>query len=70
MKKIETFVSEQFDDFYDDFADSEKRLRLLTRFKKSKLEVKTNDMEIELPKKATFRPKIKIHKKKSDKGIF
>ena len=70
IKNFETFVNEQFDDFYDDFDESQRRLRLLTKFTKSKLDVKVNDMEVEIPQKRKFHPKIKVHKKKSDKGIF
>ena len=43
IKNYNDFVTEQFDDFYDDLETSKKNLKLFTKFKKIKTDaVKTN----------------------------
>ena len=70
IKNYNDFVTEQFDDFYDDLETSKKKIKLFTKFKKIEAEeVKT---KFSLPKpKRKFQPKIKQYKKtNNDKGIF
>jgi len=70
IKNYNDFVTEQFDDFYDDLETSKKKIKLFTKFKKIEAEeVKTN---FSLPQpKRKFQPKIKQYKKtNNDKGIF
>jgi hypothetical protein len=69
IKNYTEFVNEQFDDFYDDFADSQKKIKLFTKFTKSNLSHEEKGISINEPKKK-FQPKIKVMSKKSDKGIF
>lgn len=69
IKNYSTFVNEQFDGFYDDYEDSQKKIKLFTRFTKSKLSHKEKGIKVDMPKKK-FQPKIRVMKKKSDKGIF
>ena len=71
IKNYDKFVTEQFDDFYQDFENSKKRLKLFTRF--SKIDVNSpGDTKFTLPQpKKKFQPKIKNYKKtNNDKGIF
>ena len=70
IKNYNDFVTEQFDDFYDDLETSKKKLKLFTKFKKIETdEVKSN---FSLPQhKKKFQPKIKSYKKiNNNKGIF
>ena len=69
IKNFITFVNEQFDDFYTDFEDSQKRLKLFAKFTKSKLNHEEKGIKIGSPKKK-FQPKVKVMSKKTDKGIF
>jgi len=69
IKDFITFVNEQFDDFYEDFEDSQKRLKLFAKFTKSELNHKEKGIKIGNPKKK-FQPKVKVMSKKTDKGIF
>ena len=39
IKNYNDFVTEQFDDFYDDLETSKKNLKLFTKFKKIKTEL-------------------------------
>jgi len=70
IKNYNDFVTEQFDDFYEDFEISKKRLKLFTKF--SKINVNSFDSNFTLPvPKKKFQPKIKNYKKtNNDKGIF
>lgn len=70
VKKYNSFVNEEIDDFYKDLENSNKRLKLFSTFNKSELsEVKTK-FSITEPKKK-FQPKVKGYKKiNNDKGIF
>jgi hypothetical protein len=70
LKNYISFVNEEIDDFYDDLATSNKKIKFFSKFDKSDLaEVKTN---FSLPKpKKKFQPKIKGYKKSNNnKGIF
>ena len=70
IKNYNEFVTEQFDDFYDDLETSKKKIKLFTKFKKiDAADVKTS---FSLPQpKRKFQPKIKQYKKtNNDKGIF
>ena len=70
IKKYESFVNEQIEDFYEDYEDSQKRIKLFTSFTKSKLSHERKDIEVNEPKKK-FQPKIKVVKHtNNDKGIF
>ena len=70
IKNYNDFVTEEFNDFYDDLEISKKKLKLFTKFKKIETsEVKSN-FSLPQPKKK-FQPKIKQYKKiNNDKGIF
>lgn len=70
IKKYESFVNEQIEDFYEDYEDSQKRIKLFTSFTKSKLSHEKKDIKVNEPKKK-FQPKIKVVKRiNNDKGIF
>ena len=70
IKKYESFVNEQIEDFYEDYEDSQNRIKLFTSFTKSKLSHERKDIEVNEPKKK-FQPKIKVVKHtNNDKGIF
>jgi len=70
LKNYNNFVNEEIDDFYEDLENSNKRIKLFAKFKKSNLkEVKTS-FTLPAPKKK-FQPKVKSFKKiNKDKGIF
>jgi|APGre2960657373_1045057.scaffolds.fasta_scaffold103579_2 hypothetical protein len=70
IKKYELFVNEQIDDFYEDYEDSQKRIKLFTSFTQSKLYHNKKEIEINEPKKK-FQSKVKVSKySNNDKGIF
>jgi len=71
IKNYNDFVTEQFDDFYDDLETSKKKLKLFTKFKKIETNDVTSNFSLPQPKKK-FQPKIKNYKKSSNnnKGIF
>ena len=70
IKKYELFVNEQIDDFYEDYEDSKKRIKLFTSFTQSKLYHNKKEIEINEPKKK-FQSKVKVSKySNNDKGIF
>jgi len=69
IKNFVNFINEQFDDFYDDFETSQKKIKLFTKFTKSDLDHKEKGIKIDTPKKR-FQPKIRVMSKQSDKGIF
>jgi|TARA_Y100000389_G_C17197538_1_gene381976 hypothetical protein len=70
IKNYNNFVTEQFDDFYNDLAISKKKLKLFTKFKKIKTDDVKTTFTLPQPKKR-FQPKIKQYKKiNNDKGIF
>lgn len=70
IKNYSDFVTEQFDDFYDDLEISKKNLKLFTKF--DKIELKEVNTNFSLPQpKRKFQPKIKRYiKTNNDKGIF
>jgi len=70
IKNYNDFVTEQFDDFYDDLETSKKKIKLFTKFKK--IEADEVETKFSLPQpKRKFQPKIKQYKKtNNDKGIF
>lgn len=70
IKKYNEFVTEQFDDFYNDFENSKKKIKLFTKF--DKIELSKIDKVFSLPQpKRKFQPKIKSYKKNNNnKGIF
>ena len=70
IKNYNDFVTEQFDDFYDDLETSKKKLKLFTKFKKIEAEKVKTKFSLPQPKRK-FQPKIKQYKKtNNDKGIF
>ncbi len=70
IKNYNDFVTEQFDDFYDDLETSKKNLKLFTKFKKIKTDAVKTNFSLPQPKKK-FQPKIKQYKKSNNnKGIF
>lgn len=68
-KIYESFVNEQIEDFYEDYVDSQKKIKLFTTFSKSKLLHDQKEITVNQPKKK-FQPKIKIVTHNNDKGIF
>tara|TARA_R100000951_G_scaffold31544_1_gene27037 strand:- start:267 stop:482 length:216 start_codon:yes stop_codon:yes gene_type:complete len=70
IKNYNDFVTEQFNDFYDDLEISKKKIKLFTKFKKIEAEQVKSNFSLPQPKKK-FQPKIKQYKKiNNDKGIF
>lgn len=70
IKTYNKFVNEELDEFFQDAADSSKRLKLIPKFKSDLSDASLHkDITIEAPKKK-FKPKVKIMNKKQDKGIF
>jgi len=70
IKNYNDFVTEQFNDFYDDLEISKKKIKLFTKFKKIEAERVKSNFSLPQPKKK-FQPKIKQYKKiNNDKGIF
>ena len=70
IKNYNNFVTEQFDDFYDDLETSKKKLKLFTKFKKIETDEVKSNFSLPQPKKK-FQPKIKSYKKiNNNKGIF
>ena len=61
IKKYNEFVTEQFDDFYDDLETSKKKLKLFTKFKKIETDEVKSNFSLPQPKKK-FQPKIKNYK--------
>jgi len=70
IKNYNNFVTEQFDDFYDDLETSKKKLKLFTKFKKIETDNVKSNFSLPQPKRK-FQPKIKSYKKiNNDKGVF
>ena len=70
IKNYNDFVTEQFDDFYDDLETSKKKLKLFTKFKKIETDNVKSNFSLPQPKRK-FQPKIKSYKKiNNDKGVF
>ena len=70
IKKYNEFVTEQFDDFYDDLETSKKKLKLFIKFKKIETDNVKSNFSLPQPKRK-FQPKIKSYKKiNNDKGGF
>ena len=70
IKNYNNFVTEQFDDFYDDLETSKKKLKLFTKFKKIEADEVKSNFSLPQPKRK-FQPKIKSYKKiNNDKGVF
>ncbi len=70
IKNYNEFVTEQFDDFYDDLETSKKKIKLFTKFKKIEADDVKTSFVLPQPKRK-FQPKIKQYKKtNNDKGIF
>tara|TARA_Y100000385_G_scaffold232363_1_gene244802 strand:+ start:135 stop:350 length:216 start_codon:yes stop_codon:yes gene_type:complete len=70
IKNYNDFVTEQFDDFYDDLETSKKKLKLFTKFKKIETDEVKSNFSLPQPKKK-FQPKIRSYKKiNNNKGIF
>ena len=70
IKNYNNFVTEQFDDFYDDLETSKKKLKLFTKFKKIETDEVKSNFSLPQPKKK-FQPKIKNYKRiNNNKGIF
>lgn len=73
MIKKEFCVSEEIEEFFNDYESSNKRWKLLTKFKASDLNIESKDMSFDVPKKRqVFKSKIKVYKKnsKTNKNIF
>jgi hypothetical protein len=70
FKIIESFVNEQIDDFFGDFEDSTKNIKLFTTFSKISTKYEKTEIKLSEPKKK-FRSKVRVmNNKKTDKGIF
>jgi|TARA_R110001632_G_scaffold197883_2_gene320124 hypothetical protein len=70
IKNYNDFVTEEFNDFYDDLEISKKKLKLFTKFKKIETDDVKSSFSLPQPKKK-FQPKIKNYKKiDNNKGIF
>jgi flavodoxin len=69
LKTFSSFVNEQLDDFFEDFANSKKNIRLFSTFSTfsynyERTEIKVNEF------KKKFQPKLKIMNTNKNKGIF
>lgn len=69
LKNYNFFVSEQTEDFFDDFETSKKNIKLFTSFAKASPTYEKTDIKFTEPKKR-FQSKIKIMSKKNSKNIF
>jgi uncharacterized protein (DUF2236 family) len=69
LKKIEYFVNEQLEYFFEDFEDSKKNIKLFPSFSKISTQYEMTEIKIPQPKKK-FQPKVRAMNKNSDKGIF
>ena len=70
IKNYNDFVTEQFNDFYDDLEISKKKIKLFTKFKKIETDNVKSNFSLPQPKRK-FQPKIKSYKKiNNDKGVF
>lgn len=69
LKTFEYFVNEQIEDFFEDFEDSKKNIKLFTSFSKISLQYERTEIKVAQPKKK-FQPKVKVMNKKNDNGIF
>ena len=63
-------MSEQLEDFFEDFENSKKNIKLFTSFSKTSAEYKKKEIEITEPPKKKFQPKVKVINKLNNKGIF
>lgn len=68
-KTRESFVNKELTDFFEDFDDSEKNIKLFTTFSKILTKYENTEIMITNPKQK-FQPKIKTMNKRNDKGIF
>lgn len=69
LKTFESFVNEQVKDFFEDFEDSKKNIKLFTSFSKISTQYEKTEIKVPQPKKR-FQSKVKVMNKKNDKGIF
>lgn len=69
VKIYESFVNEQIEDFFEDFEDSKKNIKLFTSFSRISTQYEKTEIKVSEPKKR-FRSKVKVMNKKNDKGIF
>lgn len=70
FKKIDFFVSEQLEDFFDDLENSKKNIKLFTAFSKISTQYEKTEIQVPVPKKK-FQSKVRVmNNKKTDKGIF
>ena len=69
LKTFESFVNEQVKDFFEDFEDSKKNIKLFTSFSKISTQYEKTEIKVSQPKKR-FQSKVKVMNKKNDKGIF
>ena len=69
LKTFECFVNEQLEDFFEDFEDSKKNIKLFTSFSKISMKYEKTEIKVSPPKKR-FQAKVKVMNKKNDKGIF
>lgn len=69
QKIFDSFVEEQTEDFFEDFENSKKNIKLFTSFSKISAHYEKTDIKVSMPKKR-FNSKIKIMNKTNNKGIF
>jgi hypothetical protein len=69
IKTFDSFVNEQLDDFFEDFNDSEKNIKLFTTFSKISTKYENTEIKVSQPKQK-FQTKIRTMNKRNDKGIF
>jgi hypothetical protein len=69
LKTFDSFVNEQIDDFFENFEDSKKNIRLFSTFSKLSHKYEKTEIKVNEPKKK-FQAKVRVMNKKNDKGIF
>jgi hypothetical protein len=69
LKTFDSFVNEQIDDFFKDFDDSKKNIKLFSTFSKLSHGYEKTEIKVNEPKKK-FQPKVRVMNKKNNKGIF
>lgn len=67
FKNIDIFVTDETNDFFEDFSSTQKRLKFFTKFKSSDLNYEPLNIEISNPSKKSFN-KVKVLMKKDSKN--
>lgn len=71
LKTFDSFVNEQIEDFFEDFEDSKKNIKLFTSFSKISTQYEKTEFKVKEEPKKKFQSKVKVmNKRKNDKGIF